>query len=80
MGKCTTRPGPRARSVSPARHGDHYSYVVDKLWIVGEVRTDGRLALVTRRGKRHVVSKDDPRLRKPNWWERILFRRRFPAA
>jgi hypothetical protein len=76
--KVTLRPGPRARVIRPAEHGDTYHYVVDKFWIVDAVRQDGFLVLLTRRGKRHVVPRNDPHLRSPNWWERLLYRTKFP--
>lgn len=77
--KFSSRPGPRAQNVLPARHGDAYAYTVDKFWIVSEVRRDGSLLLKTRRGKQHVVPSDDWNLRKANWWERWRFRNRFEA-
>ena len=77
--KTSTDPGPRAKEVHPAEHGDWYSYQVDKFWAVAEVLSDGTLKLVTRRGKQHTISPDDPRLRAARWWERWLYRSRFPA-
>jgi len=46
------------------------------------VRTtdDRSVELVTRRGKHHIVDADDPNLRAASWWERLLFRDRFPQA
>lgn len=78
--KTSTDPGPRAQKVHPAQHGDWYSYQVDKYWAVSEVLSDGSLTLVTRRGKQHTVPVDDPRLRPARWWERWLYRDRFPAV
>ena len=78
--KTSTDPGPRAQDVFPAEHGDWYSYQVDKYWVVSEVLSDGSLMLVTRRGKQHTVPADDPRLRAARWWERWLYRDRFPAV
>ncbi len=78
--KTSTDPGPRAQEVHPAQHGDWYSYQVDKYWAVSEVLSDGSLTLVTRRGKQHTVPVDDPRLRAARWWERWLYRDRFPAV
>ena len=65
--KVTPNPGPRAEQIAPERRGEYYRYYVDKFWIVEEVRDDGMLVLVTRRGKRREVSADDPRLRRPSW-------------
>ncbi len=77
--KNSTDPGPRAREVHPSQHGELYSYQVDKFWAVAEVLSDGSLKLVTRTGKQHIVSADDPRLRAARWWERWLYRNRFPT-
>ncbi len=77
--KTSTDPGPRAQEVHPSQHGEWYSYQVDKFWAVAEVLSDGTLKLVTRRGKQHTVSADDPRLRTARWWERWIYRSRFPS-
>lgn len=77
--KTSTTPGPRAANVRPSEKGDEYRYWVDKYWIVESVLESGELQLCTRRGKRNVVSVDDPFLRPPGWWERLLFRRRFTS-
>ena len=78
ISKVSADPGPRARDVHPSEFGETYRYLVDKHWRVAEVFADGSLALVTRRGKRHIIEANDPRLRHARWWERWLFRRRFP--
>lgn len=80
MSKHSTEPGPRATDIHPAPHGDTYSYLVNKYWTVAEVHTSGEVLLVTRRGKRHLVAADDPRLRPARWWERLLYRHRFPGV
>ena len=77
--KHSTSPGPRAQDVDPAPHGEEYTYCVDKFWVVRERLENGSLLLATRRGKEHVVSPDDPNLRHPHWWERWLYRDRFPS-
>ena len=77
--KVSVAPGPRATEVSPAPKGDEYSYLVDKYWVVKEVRDDGSLCLLTRRGKEHIIPADDVRLRRPNLWERLTKASRFPA-
>lgn len=71
-------PGPRAKEVDATPHGEFYVYQVDKFWTVQDVTEDGRVVLRTRKGKTHLVDADDPRLRKAHWWERWLFRSRFP--
>ena len=78
MSKHSTHPGPRARNVKPAEKGEEYSYQVDKFWTVAEVMGDGRLRLKTRRGKEHLVGVDDEQLRPARWWERWIYRDRFP--
>jgi len=78
MPKHTAHPGPRAAEVQPEPMGEFYTYVVDKFWVVDEVRGQ-KLVLRTRRGKRHEVASDDPRLRRPSFWERLKYHWRFPA-
>ncbi|MFV0445228.1 MAG: hypothetical protein ACK5Q5_16750 [Planctomycetaceae bacterium] len=77
--KHSEHPGPRASNVSPARHGDGYSYTVDKYWVVREVLSDGSIRLRTRRGKEHTVAQDDLCLRHANFIQRLLQRGRFAA-
>ena len=76
--KYSTHPGPRAKAIDPAPHGDLYSYLVDKFWVVKEARPDHKIVIMTRRNKTHVLSEFDPNLRPPRWWERLLYLRRFP--
>lgn len=76
--KYSNRPGRRAKNVSPTPHGETYAYQVDKYWVVTAVTPDGSLVLQTRRGKTHTVPMSDPRLRRPKWWERIIYAGRFP--
>jgi hypothetical protein len=70
-------PGPRAKDIRPERSGEGYLYVVDKFWVVSAAN-DTQVVLKTRRGKVHVVDRDDPHLRLASWWERLIGRRRFP--
>jgi hypothetical protein len=51
---------------------------VDKFWIVVEEQDDDTVVLLTRRGKRHEVRSDDPKLRRPSLWERIRYGYHFP--
>jgi hypothetical protein len=75
--KHSASPGPRAREINPERHGEEYTYCVDKFW--GVVLAEGGwVVLVTRRGKQHTVMADDPNLRPARWWERLVYRDRFP--
>ncbi|MDA7979372.1 MAG: hypothetical protein MPJ50_11470 [Pirellulales bacterium] len=76
--KISPHPTTRAKNVRPSSKGDNYSYVVDKFWIVAGTLPGGEIIVQTRRGKRHVLSVDNPNLRRANWLERILFRHRFP--
>lgn len=78
--KHSDHPGPRAHRIAPAAHGDEYTYVVDKFWVVAEVQQNGNLVIKTRRGKTHTVSPADSSLRKANWWERLWYRERFPET
>jgi hypothetical protein len=77
--KHSTCPGPRAESIDPAPRGEDYTYEVDKYWIVVEIREDKKVLLRTRRGKDHLVDANSPSLRRANWWERLLYRNRFPS-
>ncbi|MFN6105670.1 MAG: hypothetical protein ACK5EA_14665 [Planctomycetaceae bacterium] len=78
--KFSQHPGERARNVEPTAHGDEYCYTVDKYWIIESVTSGGQVCLRTPGGKRHVVTADDPHLRRPSLWERIWYRSRFLAA
>ena len=75
--KHTTHPGRRARQVDATSRGEYYTYVVDKFWVVDQVRDNGRLLLQTRRGKTHIVSHSDPNLRRATFWDRIRYKNRF---
>lgn len=78
VSKISTDPGPRAHDIHPAPYGDTYQYVVEKYWTVRRVTDDGKVELITRRGKVHPVRSDDPRLRPARWWERWFYSDRFP--
>lgn len=75
--KHSTHPGPRAADVQPAKHGDGYSYTVDKFWIVKTVLEDGTIVAETRRGKQHRIKAGDPLLRHANLLQRLLYRSKF---
>jgi hypothetical protein len=77
--KYSVHPGQNARSVYPSPNGDLYSYYVDKFWTVISVQSKGDIVVSTRRGKQLTVPASDPALRRARWWERLLFRRRFPS-
>jgi hypothetical protein len=78
--KSSRSPGPRAKSVRPAGAGENYQYMVDKFWVVVEILESSQVKLKTRRGKENLVALDDPGLRLAKWWERILYRNRFPRS
>jgi hypothetical protein len=76
--KSTLHPGPRAKDIQPAPHGDYYTYEVEKLWRVIEVLPDNTLVVRTRKGKQHTIPADDPNLRRAHWWKMLLYWRRLP--
>jgi len=78
--KSSAVPGPHAKGVWPAANGDTYSYFVDKFWRVVEVGSDDTIIVSTRKGKRHTIPAGDPNLRRVHWWERLLFKSRFPPS
>ena len=78
--KASDSPGPHAQAIRPCERGEDYRYFVDKLWAIGEIRDDGTLVLVTRTGKRHVIERDHPSLRRPTLLERLRYRMRFPSV
>lgn len=77
--KHSCNPGVRARDIAPAPRGETYTYRVDKYWVVDDVMPDGSVVLRTRRGKTRVVDADDPNLRRPTLWEKLVVRHRFPS-
>lgn len=70
-------PGRRAAQVVASSKGETYRYLVDKFWVVDDVLPDGKLRLVTAKGKVHVIESDDPNLRRPGLLQRFLWRERF---
>lgn len=70
-------PGPRAYNIMAASKGDSYTYVVEKFWVVESVTSDNEIRLRTARGKTNRISLDDPNLRRPSWFQRIVWRARF---
>lgn len=78
--KNSESPGPRAEAIHPHVAGEEYTYLVDKYWIIEAIAPSGELKLITRTGKRHLVSQSDPRLRKLRWWERWSLANRFRAV
>lgn len=78
--KRSTSPGPRAANVVATQKGESYTYIVDKFWVVEGVLPDNNVRLRTARGKTHVISADDPNLRRPSWLQRLMWRDRFREA
>ncbi|MBI1337669.1 MAG: hypothetical protein GC164_11990 [Phycisphaera sp.] len=76
--KHSAHPGPRATEIEPEPMGEGYSYAVDKFWVVERIDEQGQLVLRTRRGKLHILPPDHPQVRRPNLWQRYLYRDRFP--
>lgn len=78
--KVSPSPGKRAKDISPQSKGEGYSYIVEKYWMIKAINeSEGTAMLITRRGKEHTVDLDDPRLRLANFWERLIYRSRFPT-
>jgi hypothetical protein len=75
--KTSSHPSPRAQNIHPARHGECYSYIIDKFWKVVQVFDDDTIEIETRRGKRHRLNTNTPLLRKVGLWDRWVFRKRF---
>ena len=75
--KISAHPSPRAENVFPARHGDTYSYVIEKFWKVLRVFEDDSIEIGTRCGKRRILPQGDHRVRKAGLWERLFFKDRF---
>src|SRR5438874_7587304 len=76
--KSSVHPGPHARDIQPAPHGDSYSYAVDKFWRVVAIQPANTLVVRTRKAKQHTTAASDPNLRRAHWWGRLLFWHRFP--
>ena len=78
--KSSFRPSPKAREVYPFEHGEAYHYIVDKFWKVDRVNNDGTIEVVTRTGKKHQLTTDDPNIKKANPIQHLLYRKRFVMA
>ncbi|HWB58012.1 MAG TPA: hypothetical protein VG733_00905 [Chthoniobacteraceae bacterium] len=77
--KFSSLPGARAHHITASNKGEHYTYLVDKYWVVAEVLDDGRVVARTRRGKLNYVWPDDPNLRKAGLIRSLIHRDLFPA-
>ena len=76
--KSSTNPGPRAKIINPSSKGENYSYIVDKFWIVSKI-SENLLTLKTKTGKLHEVDSNDVNLRKANWFQKIIYNKRFKS-
>ncbi|MGD0463578.1 MAG: hypothetical protein ABSB74_13920 [Tepidisphaeraceae bacterium] len=72
-----THPGLGAKDVRPERHGEGYLYIIDKFWVVAQTR-DKQVVVKTRKGRIHLLDTADPRLHVASWWQRLIYRHRFP--
>jgi hypothetical protein len=52
--------------------------IVQHFMTVRESSKKGTVVLVTQTGKMHVTLNTNPNLRRARWWERLLYRDRFP--
>ena len=75
--KLSVHPGQHAQDIHQALHGDSYSYCVRKFYRVIAVLAQ-EVVVRTRRGRQRTPAAADPALRRARWWERLLFRYRFP--
>ena len=76
--KFSGQPAASARWMHPSEHGECYSYVVEKYWVVADILHDGHVVAKTRRGKTHLLLPMDANLRKAPLLKRVLERDRFP--
>jgi hypothetical protein len=74
----STCPTNEAYDVHPAEHGDYYYYLTNKYWRVEEVRPDGWIVARSALMEHHYLRRDDPNLRKANFFERLRYGGRFP--
>src|SRR5215467_589543 len=68
--KFSVHPGPHARDIHPAPHGDSYSYWVGK-WSRGIAVRARAVVVRARRGGRRALAAAVPALRLAHWWERL---------
>ncbi len=80
MPKVSPSPGQRAQQIHPSVRGESYEYVVEKHWAVKSLPTPSTIEIITRRGKTRTINVHDPRLRRANWFERLLLGARFPRT
>lgn len=77
--KKSDSPSPNAINLWAESSGESYRYTIKKYWTV--IQLDGeRLQVITRRGKRHWLNRNDPLLRKATWCERWFREEKFPLV
>ena len=79
MQKASSSPGPRAKATTASLKGENYTYIVDKFWVVETIERD-EVVLRTRKGKQHRIKKNDPRMRRPSWLQKLMYTSRFKAV
>ena len=57
---------------------DSSTYIVQHFMTVQETSKKGTVVLVTNDGRMHVTLNTNPNLRRARWWEKLLYRDRFP--
>ncbi len=71
--KASDHPSSRAEDLSPAPHGDMYSYQIKKFWRVSGIIDNETIEVKTRRGKTHQLRIDDPFLKKAGIFARLRY-------
>jgi hypothetical protein len=66
-------PARHAKRIRPSLHGELYAYVVDELWVVRELREQGRLLLCSYNGQLRSIAASDPLLRVPTFLDRLRY-------
>jgi hypothetical protein len=72
-----THPSRGARDVRPEPYGEGYRYVLEEYWRISEQHA-GRLLLRAQWGETRLAEANDPHLHVVSWWERLIYRHRFP--
>jgi hypothetical protein len=75
--KKSTSPSANAKEVRPQRSGEDYTYTIKKYWVVSDIE-EHDIVVMTRRGKKNRIPRNDPRLRRANLLERFIHKERFP--
>jgi hypothetical protein len=73
----STNPGLDAKDVRPERHGEGYLFTIEHFWVVANTH-GAQVAVRTRQGGIRILDTADGRMHVASWWERLIYRRRFP--